>query len=121
MEKVNLNAKLKSVEDDLDINTVGVINKNKIIYQEDNINVTILIFDNKIEMNRTCNEYKIKLIFEKNNHTVSTYNVFGAPKVFSLDLFTTKLNIDDKRIEIEYILGENKFYYCLNIGGKYDN
>jgi hypothetical protein len=64
-------------------------------------------------MNRTCNEYKINLIFENNKNTVSKYNVFGMPKEFLLDTQTRKLEINDKFIEIDYNLEGNDFSYHL--------
>ena len=62
MGKINLKASLISDEENLSIETTGIKTGNKIVYKENNITVTILIFDNKIEMNRTCNEYKINLM-----------------------------------------------------------
>ena len=35
-----------------------------------------VIFDNKIEMYRTSDKYKINLVFDTLNDTISTYNVF---------------------------------------------
>ena len=63
MGKINLKAKLISEEENLNIEVSGIKTKNKIIYKENDITVTILIFDNKIEMKRSCNEYKINFIF----------------------------------------------------------
>ena len=54
MGKINLKAKLISDEENLEIETSGIKTSNKIVYKENNITVTILIYDNKIEMNRTC-------------------------------------------------------------------
>lgn len=116
MGKINLKAILKSDEENLDIETSGIKTGNKIIYKENNITVTILIFDNKIEMNRTCNEYKINFIFEKNKKTISKYNVFGMPKEFLLHTKTNKLIIKDNEIEIKYELEGNNFSYLLKIG-----
>ena len=117
MGKINLKAKLISEEKHLNIETTGIKTKDKIIYKENDITVTLVMFDNKIEMNRTCNEYKINLVFEKGKSAISTYNVFGAPKIFELNTKTKKLNISDKKIEIDYILEDNEFSYLLEIGG----
>lgn len=113
MGKINLKLKLTSLDEKLNLNLVGLKNKNKITYKENNVNVTILIFDNKIEMNRTCNEYKINLVFEKNKMTISTYQVFGMPKVFDLETNTNKLIIKDNSIEVNYNLEGNDFKYIL--------
>ena len=113
MGKINLKASLISDEENLSIETTGIKTDNKIIYKENNITVTILIFDNKIEMNRTCNEYKINLIFEKGKETISKYNVFGMPKEFLLETKTKKLEITNTFIKIDYNLEGNNFSYEL--------
>ena len=115
MGKINLKATLISEEENLNINTNGIKTGNKIIYKENNITVTILIFNNKIEMNRSCNEYKINLIFEKGKKTISKYNVFGMPKEFLLQTNTKKLEIIDKEIKIDYNLEGNDFHYHLEL------
>ena len=118
MGKINLKASLISDEENLNIETSGIKTKNKIVYKENNITVTILIFDNKIEMNRTCNEYKINLIFEKNKKTISKYNVFGMPKEFLLETKTNELEITDNSIKLNYNLEGNDFTYHLEVEGK---
>ena len=113
MAKINLKANLISDEENLSIETTGIKTDNKIVYKENNITVTILIFDNKIEMNRTCNEYKINLVFEKGKDTISKYNVFGMPKEFLLETKTKKLEITNTLIKIDYNLEGNNFSYEL--------
>ena len=115
MGKINLKASLISDEENLNTETIGIKTGNKIVYKENNITVTILIFDNKIEMNRTCNEYKINLIFEKEKTTTSKYNVFGMPKEFLLETKTNKLEIKENDIKIDYNLEGNDFSYHLEV------
>ena len=113
MGKINLKASLISDEENLNIETSGIKTMNKIVYKENNITVTILIFNNKIEMNRTCNEYKINLVFENNKKTISNYQVFGMPKTFDLETKTKKLIIKENKIELEYELEGNNFKYSI--------
>jgi len=115
MAKINLKIKLDSVDENIDLSTTGIKQKNKKIYKENNITVTILILNNRIEMNRTCNEYKINLIFEKNKKTTSTYQVFGALKTFDLETYTNKLLIIDDKIVINYNLEGNDFSFVLEV------
>lgn len=115
MGKINLKANLVSPDEILNIDTSGIKTSNKIVYKENNITVTILIQNNRIEMNRTCNEYKINLVFEKNEKTISTYQVFGMPKTFDLETKTKKLIIKDNKIELEYELEGNNFKYSLEM------
>ena len=115
MGKINLKAKLISEEENLTVEVSGIKTGNKIVYKENDITVTILIFDNKIEMNRTCNEYKINFVFEKNKKTESKYNVFGMPKEFLLETNTKKLIIEKNKIELKYNLEGNDFEYLLEM------
>ena len=115
MGKITLKANLISDEGNLNIEVSGIKTNNKIIYKENNITVTILILNNRIEMNRTCNEYKINLVFEKNKDTISNYQVFGMPKTFDLETKTKKLIISEDKIEIVYELEGNKFSYFLEM------
>ena len=113
MGKINLKANLVSPDEILNIDTSGIKTSNKIVYKENNITVTILIQNNRIEMNRTCNEYKINLVFENNKKTISTYQVFGMPKTFDLETKTKKLIIKENLIELEYELEGNNFKYSI--------
>ena len=113
MGKINLKANLVSPDEILNIDISGIKTSNKIVYKENNITVTILIQNNRIEMNRTCNEYKINLVFEKNKKTISNYQVFGMPKTFDLETKTKKLIIKDNIIELEYELEGNNFKYSI--------
>lgn len=113
MGKINLKANIISEDENLNIDVSGIKTKNKIIYKENNVTVTILILNNRIEMNRTCNEYKINLIFEKNKNTISTYQVFGMPKTFDLETKTKKLIIKNNSIKLDYELEGNNFRYLL--------
>ena len=115
MGKINLNTSIMSDEENLSIKTSGIKTNNKIVYKENDVTVTILLFNNKIEMNRACNDYKINLIFEKGKKTVSTYQVFGGSKVFNLETFTKKLDINDYKIKLEYELEGNTFKYALEM------
>ena len=117
MGKINLKAEIKREDEDLVVEVIGIKNNNKIVYKENDITVTLTLLNNKIEMNRTCNEYKINLIFDNKKKSISTYNVFGAPKIFELETFTKKLIIKEDKIEIDYELEGNNFSYSLKIGG----
>lgn len=116
MSKIKLNAILNSNFENLDIKTVGIKSNNKIVYKENDITVTILIYKNKIEINRLNNEYSLNLVFEENKNTKSIYKLFNISKNFILDTKCTKLVIDEKIINIEYIIEDNKFMYILKIG-----
>lgn len=115
MGKISLKSKIISIEEKLYIETTGIKTNNKIVYKENDKKVTILIFDNKIEMNRYSNDYEINLLFEKNKKTISHYKIFGGNKIFNLETNTKKLSISDYKILIEYELEGNKFKYTLEM------
>ena len=115
MGKINLKASIISEEETLNIETTGIKTNNKIVYKENNVTVTVLIFNNKIEINRTCNEYKISLNFEKDKKTISKYQVFDGEKIFDLETFTKILDICDNKIKLEYELEGNTFKYTLEM------
>ncbi len=116
MSKISLKAHILSDIDDITIKTVGIKQNNKIIYKENDINVTIVIQNNRIEMKRVCKFYEINLIFEKDKLTKSTYQ-FDSSKILDLQTLTKKLIIKDNLIKIDYELEGNKFSYSLNMGG----
>ena len=115
MGKTKIRAKLISNDDNLDINTTGIKTNNKIIYKEGNVQVTLLIFDNKIEMKRETKEYIIELLFDKSKNTESTYMFIGGNKKFYLNTKTNKIVINENKIEIDYELEDNKFSYVVEM------
>ena len=115
MAKIKFKAKIDSLDDKKVIEGKGIYKDNKITYKENDLSVTVLLFDNKIEMMRSCSDYKINLIFEGDAVTESTYQIFGGEKIFYLETKTEKLHITDNKIEIDYILEDNKFSYVLEM------
>ena len=115
MGKYKYIAKLDSIDDKIESNGICIFKNKKIIYNENNIKVTLKLFDNKIELSRVCNEYDILLILERNKTTKSQYKIFGGSKIFYLETNTKKLIINDKKIEIKYILEGNEFSYILEL------
>ena len=115
MGKTKIRAKLISDDENLDINTTGIKTYNKIVYKENNVQVTLLIFDNKIEMKRETKEYIVELSFDKTKDTESIYMFIGGNKRFYLNTKTNKLIINKNKIEIDYELEDNKFSYVLEM------
>lgn len=115
MAKFKINSNLISVDDNLKIDTIGIKKDNKILYKENEISVTIIVLNNKIEVKRVHPDYVIELFFDKNEDTLSNYRFIGGNKNFKLHTKTKKLLISDKKIEIEYILEDNTFKYKLEL------
>lgn len=117
MGKVRLKEIFKSDEENIDLDIIGIINKNRIIYKENDIKVTIVVLNNKILMNRLHNNYEIDFIFENGKKTNAIYKLKEYNKEFKLDIITTKLNVSKKEIYINYNLEEKLFSFKLKIGG----
>lgn len=115
MGKIKIKAKLKSIDENLDVNSFAIKNDNKIVYKENEIQVTILILNNRIEMKRVSPEYIIDLIFDEKKDTISTYTFIGGSKCFELNTKTKKLIILDKSISIDYELEGNWFKYTMEM------
>lgn len=115
MGKIKFKAKVDSNDEKYIAYGTGIYNNDRIVYKEKDINVTILIRDNQIEMIRKCNDYLIHLFFQKDLITQSEYQLFGGKKVFYLETKTELLEFDDKKIQIDYILEDNKFSYMLEM------
>ena len=115
MSKIKISSNLISNDENLNIETNGIKRDNIIIYKEDQICVTISVFNNKIKMKRVHPDYIVELIFEKNKETLSNYWFVGGSKNFKLSTKTKKLIVTDKEIEIEYILEDNSFKYKLEL------
>ena len=113
MGKIFLKSNLISDIENLELSVNGIKTNNKIIYKENNVTVTILIYNNKIEMNRVSAEYEINLIFKQNSKTISTYFLLGTSKKFILNTYTKKLDIKDNKLNIDYNLEGNNFSYLL--------
>ena len=115
MAKFKISSNLISNEDNLNIETKGIKTDNKIIYKENEISVTIVVLNNRIEMKRVHPDYIVELVFEKDKETLSSYKFVGGNKEFKLKTTTNKLVASDKKIEIDYKLEDNNFKYKLEL------
>ena len=99
---VNLTKDNEKVLENFKIHAIK--NSNKIIYKENNIHVTILVCDNRIEMTRKHDEYFISMIFSKVENFDSYYFINNLDRKIDLQIETKKIDYNDKSINIEYLL-----------------
>ncbi len=81
----------------------GIMNKNHITYKENDILVTIDIYENKIVMKREKDDYNAILSLIQNKVTKNKYNIKNIGIVF-INIKTLKLIIDNNFISIEYLI-----------------
>lgn len=92
----------------------GILSNNKINYLDNNIVVTIYLNNNNINMKRVIkNESEINFNFIEGKKTKCIYNIFN--KKLNLNLFTNKIVIDNKYLEIDYIIEEENINFKLFI------
>lgn len=103
MPKIRIHSAVISPEETITKEAIGILQDNKIIYKEDNVDVTILIFDNKIRLSRVSEQYELNMEFIKDEEVPGNYII---EKNINIDLKTKTniLKIDKSNIIIEYEL-----------------
>ncbi len=104
MSKIKINSILTTTNEVIKKEFMGILIDNKIIYNDDNINVTLLFEKDGLTMKRDSREYCIEFNFLNNNTTKCVYNVKSDNIIIYLNLKTRKLIIDNNRIVIDYDL-----------------
>lgn len=93
---------------------IGLKNKNKITYNDDNMTVTISLNDNKITMERVCDEYTLTLPFEEKTNTSGRYFSNKLNLWLPLDIFTDKILVSEKSVKIKYKIEDKKFDFVID-------
>jgi Domain of unknown function (DUF1934). len=91
----------------------GILKKNTLIYNEDNMEVEIKILKDKVLMCRKTDEYEIVLNFNLGEKTTGKYDIYKIGKI-DLEIETSKLNIEDGLLELSYKLDINNNYDKYN-------
>ena len=119
MTKINGNIMLKCDDSSLNncINIKGFLNNNRLFYKENDILVTLNIFNNKIIMKRKTKDYLLTLSLEENKITKNKYNIKNIGN-FIISIKTLKLIIDNNYINIEYLVIDSNENFSYEI--KYD-
>ena len=110
MSKILVNTILKTDDCNHPIinnNINGIYHDNKIIYNDGNIKVTLLIQNNKIEMKRETREYKINMLFDTKSETNGEYDILDLNMSMNIYVTTENLEIKDNIIIIMYSLKIN--------------
>ena len=109
MANINITSKLlnKSNNKIHSINTKGIVNKEKIVFYEDEI--MNIFYINEVCLERKCKEYNIKMDFKNNNGII-----FDEKINVDFKIKTNYINISNNYIEIDYIIymdGVEKYNY----------
>ena len=99
------------------INTTAIKKLNKINYLIDNTKYQVIIDNEKITLLRENNEFSHGMIFQKNITNKSEYYLKESGYSLEFNIKTTKLNINDNKIDITYEIleSENIYNYVLEM------
>ena len=82
---------------------------NTITYQEEELNTTLEILDNKVRIIRKNEDYDLNLEFKENEVLSTKYTVKSLGLDVDIDVHTKVLEIEDNRIYINYeLFNENR-------------
>lgn len=109
MSKVKIKTTLKNNETNIKYEIKGIYNQNKISFLENRVRVNIYIENKTLRIVRTTDEYQIFLKFQEFLTIPGKYDIKDIGTL-EIETKTEKLEINDKKIFIQYILyvnGEN--------------
>ncbi|MEG0909308.1 MAG: DUF1934 family protein [Bacilli bacterium] len=119
MSKIKLCTELvnKTENEVFKTETNGIIESNKIKYNDNGITVVITLNTDKIIINRRSEEYDIILPLTLNEKQNGEYKVKQLGTL-NLEVVTKKLEINEKKIEIEYSMildktSKTDFFYKI--------
>lgn len=82
---------------------IGIKSDNKIKYQDGGVNSIITIYEDILNIERKSNDYLINLPIDLKNITQGIYDIYSLGKI-NLDIQTTKLEIGNNKIKVNYVL-----------------
>lgn len=82
----------------------GIKTNDKIVYKENDINVTIFLDNNTIEMKRRTGDYIIELIFLDGKATNGNYHLIEYKNSIDLNIETLSSVNQDNKIILDYNL-----------------
>lgn len=82
----------------------GIKTNDKIVYKENDINVTIFLDDNTIEMKRRTGDYIIELVFLDGKATSGNYHLIEYKNSINLNIETLSSSNQDNKIILDYNL-----------------
>ena len=117
--KINIKGYLKNITENTQelIDTQSIKKDNKISYIIDNTKYILIIENNKVTLLRENNEFSNGIIFIENSTTTSEYYLKESSYSLEFNIETTKLIIDNNKIDITYkiIESENICNYVLEM------
>ena len=106
MAKIKLNAKVinQSEKNTFSYHGDGLLLKNKIVYYENDICVTLMKQENIVKLVRKQKDYELEMTFQKGYKTEVIYNSLKESLKTYLQVETNVLEWENDRVRIDYRL-----------------
>lgn len=104
MPKIRVKARLIENETDHNVTGKGILQDNKIIYQEPDLQVIIEKKDAQVILKRSCKEYELVLPFAINQKTSGMYKIIQYSMILDAEIYTKKMIMNHQEIKITYDL-----------------
>lgn len=120
--KIKVKGYLKNITENTEekIDTYAVKNKDKISYIIDDTKYKIEIHPSNITLTRENKEFIHCMIFEYNKETTTNYYIKELNSELSIKILTTKLEIQESIIKINYKVldNDNEYIYVIEMSEK---
>lgn len=110
MTKLNIKAIIELTDEKLVEETSATIEKGIITYQENN-GTYVYLDINRHELVRENNDMLMKYVFIENEETKGKIFVKELNQEIELEIKTTKIEKEDDKYKVEYIVGNDTFTY----------
>lgn len=115
MEKINICAKIKNAEPNCyEVNTIGVKKSNTIKYKDNESEVYVKIYKEKIVIHRKKQKEIVKLEFKYGKTNKSYIKTTEIGYKIPIDVETKNIIINENSIYIEYNINDEKFEYNIS-------
>lgn len=104
MPKIEVKAKLIGKETNHNVMGKGILQNNKIIYQEKELQVILEKKDDQVILKRSCPEYELILPFSIHQKTSGMHKIIPYSMILDAEIETKELLITDQEIKITYDL-----------------
>ncbi len=117
MEKIKVKSKLISNDEIHEVDGLGQLKDNRIIYYDNKVKVVIRTNEN-LSITRENDDYLISLNFVENEYTKSKYILKSTNAEVIINVFTKSIICEKNNIVVEYELTDegssNNYKYSLN-------
>ena len=110
MAKIKAKQIIKNSNENLQKDLYIIKNDNLFIFNDDGTKTKLVIDDNKVSIIRDNEESYMEMVFDLNNTQKCHYMLKETNTILDLEVYTKKINLKNKKIEIIYELYSSNEY-----------